>query len=821
MGRDKEPEVKAPSGLTPEQEKNVREVVERARKDRKVPKSAQDTIPLQRMFKDGICRASEGYYTKTIEFKDINYQLAQQEDKTAIFEEWCSFLNYFDSSVRFELSFVNMAADRDEIERSIHIPDRDDDFDSVRSEYKAMLRKQMSQGNNGLIKTKYLTFGIEAESMEKAKPRIMHLETALLNNFRRLGVRARALDGTERLKLMHDIYHMGDREKFTFNWKWLVDTGLSVKDFIAPTSFGFPTGTAFRLGDLWGTMSYLQITASDISDRLLADFLDGESSQVVTMHVRSVNQNEAIKTVKHTITELDRSKIEEQQKAVRSGYDMDIIPSDLATYGKDAKELLRELQNQNERMFMLTFLVLNTGKTKEELEDNFFRAASTAQKHNCVLRRLDYQQEEGLNSSLPLAANEVEVKRAMTTSSTAIFMPFTSQELFQESKEALYCGLNALSSNMILVDRKLLKNPNGIVLGTPGSGKSFAAKREIMNVFLVTDDDIIICDPEAEYEALVRRLNGQVIRISPSSTHYINPMDINDNYSEGDDSPLALKSDFILSLCELVVGGKEGLNPVEKTVIDRCVHRVYQGYFNDPRPENMPVLEDLYDELLRQEEKEARHVATALEIYVKGSLNLFKEIISEMKERYGIETTRNTVCSDIGLMQECGLPVEVTRSGQNEYYWDGQLFEPVELRVLIDAVASSKTMTKRQSDELTEKLLSLTGSYAAEELRKNTYPLEWVKGGNENLFYIMDGLNHAVDEGSTVSFSLRLADDPGKSERITMKPERIYWDGEYYHVRGTREEGMEPEDFRLDLIVGRPKTVSAVKRTRKKRKPAA
>ena len=316
-----------------------------------------------------------------------------------------------------------------------------------------------------------------------------------------------------------------------------------------------------------------------------------------------------------------------------------IIPSDLATYGKDAKALLKELQSQNERMFLITFLVMNTGKTLQELETNVFQASSIAQKHNCNLCRLDFQQEQGLMSSLPLAQNLIEIQRALTTSSTAIFIPFTTQELFQDSPEALYYGLNALSNNLIMVDRKKLKTPNGLILGTPGSGKSFSAKREITNAFLATDDDIIVCDPESEYTPLVTRMGGQVIKISPASTQYINPMDINSNYSE-EDNPIALKADFILSLCELVVGGKEGLQPVEKTVIDRCVHQIYQPYFENPVPENMPLLEDLYNALLAQDEKEAHHVATALEIYVKGSLNLFNH-------RTNVDIENRFVCYDI------------------------------------------------------------------------------------------------------------------------------------------------------------------------------
>ncbi len=640
FGKKDDRELVLPEHLTKEEKKQIKEIIKNAKNDDGVPRTAQQSIPFDRMFQNGICRVGEDYYSKTIQFQDINYQLALQDDKTEIFEEWCSFLNFFDSSVHFELSFMNMATDADGYRRSIMIPHQKDDFNSVRDEYSTMLFQQMEAGNNGLTKTKFLTFGIHAASMKEAKPRLTHIEMDIMNNFKRLGVVAKTLDGKERLELMHSVFHMGDdKEKFRFDWKWLVNSGLSVKDFIAPSGFAFNTGRVFQMGPTFGTMSFLSITASDISDRMLADFLSMESSQIVSMHIQSVDQNDAIKKVKHTITELDRSKIEEQKKAVRAGYDMDIIPSDLATFGKDAKALLKELQSQNERMFLLTFLVMNTGKTEQELENNFFQANSIAQKHNCNLIRLDFQQEQGLMSSLPLANNLIDIQRGMTTSSTAIFVPFTTQELFQREGEALYYGLNALSNNLIMVDRKKLKNPNGLILGTPGSGKSFAAKREIANAFLVTDDDVIISDPEAEYSPLVERFGGQVIKISPTSTQYINPMDINMNYSD-DDNPIALKADFILSLCELIVGGKEGLQPVEKTVIDRCIHQIYQKYFENPTPENMPLLEDLYNSLLKQEEKEAKHVATALEIYVTGSLNVFNH-------RTNVDITNRLVCYDI------------------------------------------------------------------------------------------------------------------------------------------------------------------------------
>ena len=762
--------------LTRAERKQIEAAIARANRTDKKEKSAQDSIPYKRMMPDGICVVTDTYFTKTIQFQDINYQLSQNEDKTAIFEAWCDFLNFFDASVKFQLTFANLSVSKEVFTQSISIPPKGDEFDSIREEYAQMLQRQLERGNNGLVKTKYLTFGIEAQTYRMAKMRLERLEIDILNNFKRLGVKAAVLNGKERLQVLHDILRMDEQEPFLFNWDWLAPSGLSTKDFIAPSSFEYKNGKGFRMGKLSGAVSFLQILAPELNDRILAEFLNLESSVIVNLHVQSVDQVNAIKTIKRKITDLDRAKIEEQKKAVRSGYDMDIIPSDLATYGAEAKKLLQDLQSRNERMFLLTFLVMNTSENPRQLNNNIFQIKSIAQKHNCSLVRLDYQQEEGVMSSLPLGMNYIDIQRGLTSSCVAIFIPFTTQELFQTGKEALYYGINALSNNLIMVDRKLLKNPNGLILGTPGcftgdtqilssdgtpvsleilvssgiekmlvkaydfqkkkivpaeakdirvekyvdelfelelldgssvkctpqhkfmdrqgrfieakalrpgqllsgdhmvvhvtrhklmqkipvydmavpnhmnfvlangliahnSGKSFSAKREISNAFLVTNDDILICDPESEYAPLVERLGGQVIRISPTSPDHINPMDINLNYSD-DDNPLSLKSDFILSLCELIVAGKDGLAPVEKTIIDRCVRLVYQNYLTDPKPENMPILGDLYDTLRKQAEKEAQYIATALEIYVSGSLSVFNH-------RTNVDINNRIVCFDI------------------------------------------------------------------------------------------------------------------------------------------------------------------------------
>ena len=605
------------------------------------PNTVQNSIPYREMYRDGICRVTDRLFTKTILFGDINYHLAQPDDKTMIFENYSDLINYFDSSIGVQISAINKFGNPEELMKSIDIEMRGDNVDGLRDEYSGILKGQQAKGNNGIVKNKYITFGIESDNLKAAKLRAERVETDVLSNFKTLGVTSQPLDGTERLEVLHDMLHPDGNAKFNFDWKDLPHAGLSTKDYIAPPSFDFRDGRTFKMGEYYGAVSYLQILAPELTDRMLADFLDLDSAVTVTIHIKSIDQAEAIKTVKRKLTDLDRMKIEEQKKAVRSGYDMEIIPTDLATYGTEAKALLEDLQSRNERLFLVSILVLNTAKSKQKLENDIFAAAGVAQKYNCALKRLDYQQEQGLMSSLPLGLNQIEIKRGLTTSSVAIFIPFTTCELFQ-SGEALYYGLNALSNNLIMASRKALKNPNGLYVGTPGSGKSFSAKREIINVFLITDDDIIISDPEAEYFPLVNRLGGQVIKLSPTSPQHINPMEINTNYSDEDD-PLTLKSDFILSLCELIVGGKSGLEPVEKTIIDRCVRLVYRDYLADPHPDKMPILGDLYNLLRDQSESEAQRIATALEIYVTGSLNIFNN-------RTNCDITNRLVCYDIKEM---------------------------------------------------------------------------------------------------------------------------------------------------------------------------
>ena len=423
---------------------------EKSQKEQRL--TVQRSIPYLEMGRDGICRVEEHLYSKTVRFYDINYQLAQNEDKNTIFESWCDFLNYFDSSIRFQLSFINHKSDMSEYNRVIQIEPQHDAFDDVRMEYAQMLKQQLAKGNNGLVRTKYITFSIEAKSVREAKPRLERIETDILNNFKVLGVKAYPLNGVERLQIMYEAFHQEEQQKFDFSYERILQSGMTTKDFIAPTSFLFKSGKDFMMGDTYGAASYLNILAPELTDKVLAEFLDMDKNLVVSIHVQSVDQLKAIKLIKGKITDLDRMKIEEQKKAVRSGYDMEIIPSDLATYGGEAKK-------------------------------------------------------------------------------------------------------------------------------------------------------------------------------------------INLNYAD-DDNPLGMKSDFILSLCELIMGARDGMEPEEKSVIDRCLPLVYQKYLNDPKPENMPTLGDLYDCLREQKERQAQRIATALEIYVNGSLRVFNH-------QTNVELDNRIICFDI------------------------------------------------------------------------------------------------------------------------------------------------------------------------------
>lgn len=604
---------------------------------KKEPKryTVEDTIPYLRMLKSGICQLDKTHFNKCISFQDINYQLALEEDKDLIFNQFANVLNSFDPTVTIEFSYVNQIGRNTELKAAIQIPDKNDGYDDIRLEFRDMLKNQLAKGNNGLKKSKYITFGIEATNVEQARTKLERIEIDLLSNLKSMGVRAESLTGIERLKVLHDI--LNPDKFFSFSYKDLKPRE-STKSVIAPDSFNFIPSRYFKFGNYIGAVSHIQILASELSDRMLAEFLDIDDNINISFHIKAIEQTEAIKMVKRKNTDIDRMKIEENKKAVCSGYDMDILPSDLITYGDNIKMLLKDLQTRDERMFVVTIIFMNFAKSLQKLDATLSQISSIASKHNCKIKRLDHSQEQGFISVLPLGVNKIEINRCLTSSSTAVFLPFTTEELFINSENSLYYGLNALSHNLIMADRKMLKNPNGLILGTPGSGKSFSAKREMANAILTTDDDIIICDPEGEYGNLVKQFKGEVIKVSAKSQDYLNPLDINMNYGDGD-APLKDKANFIMSMLELVVGGS-GLTAEEKSVIDRCLPKIYEEYFSNPIPENMPILQDLYDMLKGQEEKVGKKLATEMEIYVSGSLNVFNH-------QSNIDLNKQLLCFDI------------------------------------------------------------------------------------------------------------------------------------------------------------------------------
>ena len=600
--------------------------------------STQKTIPYLEMFQDGTCQITNSTYSKTIQFFDINYRLATFDEKNFIFSKYCDLLNYFDNTVKFQLTFENQNTDVDELLKMLEIPEQTDDFNDIRQEYSAMLKSQLISGSNGRVLRKFLTFTVEASSLHNARLKLDSIAAEVQNILRSMGVASTILDGKERLEVLYRSLNPFSDDPFLFDWKYRIKSGASTKDFIAPTSLRFVKSN-FEIGENgFGSVYSINLLAGELSDEVLYDYLSNDDLICVNLHVEPYDQIAALKFIKGKLSDVEKMKIDEQKKATQSGYDPNILPPSVKLYIDQLEKMLDDLNSKNERLFHITLTIRAYAESKKKMKLQQDLLKRITQKNSCKLFSLDYEQEQGLCSSLPLGYNNVKVNRVLTTSAIAVFVPFTTQELFQGT-DASYYGLNSLSQNMIMGNRKLLKNPNGLILGTPGSGKSFSAKREIANCFLLTSDDVIICDPEAEYAPLVERLHGQVIKISPTSANYINPMDLNLDYSD-DESPLSLKSDFILSLCELIVGGKEGLQPVQKTIIDRCVRLVYQTYLNDPRPENMPILEDLYNLLREQEEKEAQYIATALEIYVTGSLNVFNH-------QSNVDINNRIVCYDI------------------------------------------------------------------------------------------------------------------------------------------------------------------------------
>lgn len=585
-----------------------------------------DSLNYEYMKKNGICKIDNNHFSKTIRYTDINYLLAKDEDKETIFNLYSEFLNSFNEDVDIQLSFINRTKtkkDEEDDDLSKLESEVDDEYNNLRSEYFSMLKTQKAKGNQGLEKIKYLTFTIEEKDYELAVKRLEKLEITISNNLKKLGVKTSSVDGRERLKIYHSM--MNNEKDFILDpdWKIVKEQGVPTKAVISPGYINFSKKHYYEMDKKFYQTVYLSIDSPNLSDTVLSDILDIDDDLVVTFHIKPIDRSKSLKFVNSKDSTIKAMKIDYQKKAYNSGYSQEILPPKLEIFEKETDGLMYDLQYGKQKMFLVTILISFEGNSEEELVTKRTNIKEIINKSFCNLMDLSYRQEQALNSILPLGKNQIEMDRMLTTESLAIFIPFLTQELFQVSKNSLYYGLNALSNNMIMADRTKLKNPNGLILGTPGSGKSFSAKREITNALLMTNDDIIICDPESEYGSLVKAFGGQTIKISPVSKEYINPLDIDIN---GEEDPLPIKSDFVLSLFELVTNSNSsqdrGLSAAEISIIDRCLPKLYQKYFDNPVPENMPILEDLYN-LLQKQGDIGQNLATEMEIYTKGSLNIF------------------------------------------------------------------------------------------------------------------------------------------------------------------------------------------------------
>ena len=586
------------------------------KKKRTVPRTTQKTIPYLRVCDDYIFLVDENKYSKTYKFEDVNYAIAKQEEQEGIFLGYCSVLNSFDTNAEIQITVHNNRVNKADFDDMVLLKHKGDSFDHYIDVYNKMLVEKMEQGQNGIIRNKYLTVSVQAADLESARAKFNTIDIDLYNAFKKIGSIVTPLTSNERVVMLKDIFRNVDEKIPVFNQDDF--TRGSERAYCCPDYFEFKKDY-FMWGDKYARTMFIKDLPASLKDTLLTDITNTNLDVMVSVNIAPVDPYKALKIVNHQLTSMRANKLQAEKKAIQSGYTSDVINEDLKHSLVEAEELLDDLRSKNQKMFLNNIIIMVTGKDFDELENNTEAVEGVIRKHICSVSTLKFQQEAGMQSVLPLGNCTLKLRRTMTTESTAVFLPFSAKEISQEN--GMYYGLNALSNNLIIFSRLSLKNPNGFILGSPGSGKSFAAKREMLNVFLATGDDIIIIDPEREYTNLVAAMNGSTIYVGPSSKNYINPLDMSKDYSD-DESPLVMKSDFILSFCECLVG-KQGLSAKERGIIDRCLTMTYGEYVQNFDPDKLPTLMDFYENLKKQPEKEAQGLALSFELYIKGNLNVF------------------------------------------------------------------------------------------------------------------------------------------------------------------------------------------------------
>ncbi len=609
-----------------------------------VPKSVQDTIPIQRLWPDGVFQFGSKY-SRTLRFSDINYAIASKEDKTAMFLSYSELLNALDTGSTTKLTINNTRVDRENVARDILLPRRDDFLDGYRAEYNTMLMDKATGAANSVVQERYLTLSVHRKSAEEARAffdRAVHDVSAHLHH---LDSHCEELDAVGRLRVLHDFYRPGEESGFRLDLQERMRKGHSFKDTICPDSLEFRKDH-FIMGDKYGRVLFLKEYASYIKDSMIHELTALDRDLMLSIDIIPVPTDEAVRELQSRLLGVETNVTNWQRRQNSNNNFSAVVPYDLEQQRKETREMLDDLTTRDQRMLFAVVTLVHLADSKEELDSDTEALQSTARKHLCQLATLNWQQADGLATALPLGLRRIDALRTLTTEALAVLMPFKAQEI--QHQGGVYYGQNTISKNLILANRKELLNGNGFVLGVSGSGKSFTAKREMVGLALSTEDDIIVIDPESEYRPLIEGLGGEVVSISATSSNHINAMDMEQGYGDGE-NPVVLKSEFILSLCEQLMGAGK-LSAKEKSIIDRCTALCYQDYIRGGWTGTPPTLRDFHAELLRQPEAEARDVALAIELFTEGSLNTFAKPTN-------VNTSARILCYDIRDLGKQLLPV--------------------------------------------------------------------------------------------------------------------------------------------------------------------
>lgn len=623
--------------------KSLRTLFKQDKESYKVPKSVQDYIPIQKMWDDGIFKVGNRY-TKTFRFDDINYAVASREDKEAMFLEYSELLNSLDSGVTTKITINNHCRNRADFERSVLIPFKEDGLDIYRKEYNDMLLDKAT-GANSITQEKYITISVHKKDIAEARNYFNRIGSELSSHFAKLGSVCTDIDGVERLRILHDFYRAGEETDFNFDVKESAKLGHDFKDYICPDSME-RTDNYIKLGDKYARVLFLKDFASYIKDSMVTELTDLNRNMMFSIDVIPIPTDEAVREVENRLLGVETNITNWQRRQNSNNNFSAVVPYDMELQRKESKEFLDDLTTRDQRMMFATITMVHMADTKEQLDNDTEELQSIARKHLCQLAVLKFQQTDGLNTVLPIGARKIDALRTLTTESLAVFIPFKVQEILHDG--GIYYGQNSISNNMIVANRSFLLNGNSFILGVPGSGKSFTGKNEIVNLMLAGDADIIVIDPEREYSRLVEAMGGATIKISATSNNHINAMDMNSEYGDGA-NPVTLKSEFILSLCEQLIGANN-LGPMQKSIIDRCTATVYRDYQQRGYTGKVPTLKDFRAELLKQSEPEAKEIALAIELFTDGSLNTFAK-------ETNVDVDNRLICYDILDLGKQLLPI--------------------------------------------------------------------------------------------------------------------------------------------------------------------